>query len=120
MVALTPIRIYLAILATVIVTGVIGSMTLEGLTPLNAIYYVIVTVATVGYGDITPKTQAGRALAIFLILAGVGTFIAVFANVVETFVGRSEARERRHKVNMIIGVFFSEFGSEMLGMLSRA
>jgi hypothetical protein len=119
MVSLTPIRIYLAILAIVLVTGVIGFMAIEGLTPLNSVYYVIVTLATVGYGDITPKTTAGKAFAIFIILAGVGTFIAVFANVVENLVGRSEARERRRKGNMIIGVFFSEFGTEMLGRLAR-
>jgi hypothetical protein len=120
MATLSPIRIYLAILATVVVIGVLGFMAIEGLAPLDAAYYVVVTVATVGYGDITPKTAAGRILAIFLILAGVGTFVAVFANVVENFVGRSEARERRRKVNMIIGVFFSEFGTEMLGRLARA
>ena len=120
MATLSPLRIYLAILATVIVIGVIGFMAIEGLAPLDAAYYVVVTVATVGYGDITPKTAAGRVLAIFLILAGVGTFVAVFADVVENFVGRSEARERRRKVNMIIGVFFSEFGTEMLGRLARA
>jgi len=120
MVSTSSLRISLAILAIVIVIGVIGSMALEGLSALNAVYYVVATVATVGYGDIAPKTGAGRGLAIFLILAGVGTFVAVFADVVENFVGRSEARERRRKVNMIIGVFFSEFGTEMLGRLARA
>jgi voltage-gated potassium channel len=119
MASLTPIRVYVAVLALVIVIGVIGFMALEGLPPLDAVYYVIVTVATVGYGDITPKTAAGKVLDIFIIIAGFGAFVAVFANVVENLVERSEARERRRKVNMIIGVFFSEFGTEMLGMLTR-
>jgi voltage-gated potassium channel len=116
----SPIRIYLAILAIILVIGVIGFMILEGLTPLDSVYYVIVTVATVGYGDITAKTPAGKALAIFIIIAGFGSFVAVFANVVEKLVERSKARERRRKVNMIIGVFFSEFGTEMLGRLARS
>jgi voltage-gated potassium channel len=120
MVSLTPIRIYLAILAIVLGIGVIGFMAIERLPPLDAVYYVIVTVATVGYGDITPKTATGKVFAIFIIIAGFGSFVAVFANVVDNLVGRSEARERRRKVNMIIGVFFSEFGTEMLGMLARA
>jgi voltage-gated potassium channel len=120
MVSLTPIRIYLAILAIVLVIGVIGFMAIERLTPLDAVYYVVVTVATVGYGDITPQTPAGKALDIFIIIAGFGAFVAVFANLVENLVERSDARERRRKVNMIIGVFFSEFGTEMLQRLARA
>jgi hypothetical protein len=120
MASISPIRIYVTVLVLACLAGVIGSMAIEGLSPLDAAYYVIATIATVGYGDIAPKTPAGRALAIFLILAGVGSFIAVFANAIEILVGRSETRERRRKVNMIIGVFFSEFGTEMLGTLARS
>jgi hypothetical protein len=120
MASISPLRIYATILVLACLAGILGSMLIEGLSPLDAIYYVIATIATVGYGDITPKTAAGRALAILLILAGVGSFLAVFANSIEILVGRYESRERRRKVNMIIGVFFSEFGTEMLGRLARA
>lgn len=120
MASLSPTRIYLAVLAIVFLIGVLGFMAVEGLSPLDSVYYVVVTVATVGYGDITPRTAAGKVLGIFIIIAGFGSFVAVFANVVENLVDRSEARNRRRKVNMIIGVFFSEFGTEMLGRFSRA
>jgi hypothetical protein len=119
MASISPLRIYATILVLACLAGILGSMLIEGLSPLDAIYYVIATIATVGYGDITPKTAAGRALAILLILAGVGSFLAVFANSIEILVGRYESRERRRKVNMIIGVFFTEFGTEMLGRLAR-
>jgi len=118
MASVSPIRIYVTILVLACIVGVFGSMAVEGLSPLDAVYYVVATIATVGYGDIAPKTPAGRALAIFLILAGVGSFVAVFANTIEILVGRTETRERRRKVSMIIGVFFSEFGTEMLGSLA--
>ena len=116
--SVSPIRIYATVLALACIVGFLGSMALEGLTPLDAAYYVVSTIATVGYGDIAPKTSAGRVLAIFLILAGVGSFLAVFANAIEILVDRAGARERRRKVNMILGVFFSEFGTEMLGRLA--
>lgn len=42
-----------------------------GFTTLNAaVYWAIVTVSTVGYGDITPHTAAGRTIASVLILMG--------------------------------------------------
>ena len=40
-------------------------------TPLDVLYWWITTTATVGYGDITPKTQGGKLLVIVVVLAGV-------------------------------------------------
>lgn len=37
----------------------------------TSIYYLVVTVTTVGYGDITPTTMGGRAVATFLCILGV-------------------------------------------------
>ena len=40
----------------------------------DALWYVIVTMATVGYGDQYPVTNAGRLLGAFIIVVGVGIF----------------------------------------------
>lgn len=42
-------------------------------------YFVIVTLTTVGYGDVTPKTYNEKVLAIILILIGVFVFSAITA-----------------------------------------
>jgi hypothetical protein len=109
---------YLLILFTVLVLGTIAIMVVEGLSPFDAFYFVVVTIATVGYGDISPSDVYGRAVTIVIIIAGVGTFVAVFADMVETLLSREERRSRRRKINMIVGLFFSEFGTDMLRMLS--
>lgn len=46
----------------------------------DALWWAIVTVTTVGYGDIVPVTQAGRALALVLMIGGVALFGALTAN----------------------------------------
>jgi len=38
----------------------------------DAYYWSLITVSTVGYGDITPVTQEGKTLTMFLIIVGVG------------------------------------------------
>ncbi|MDD1658026.1 MAG: potassium channel family protein [Methanomicrobiales archaeon] len=113
------IRVYLLILVLVIIGGTLGMMLLEGLGPLDALYFVVVTIGTVGYGDITPQTTAGRILVVVLILAGVGAFVGVFANAIETLLERAERRERLRKIHMLIGVFFSEVGTDLLGRIAR-
>lgn len=49
------------------------------LDPINAIYFTIITIATVGYGDIIPQTAAQKLFAVSLALAGVGLIAYVFS-----------------------------------------
>lgn len=46
---------------------------------IDDFYFVIVTLTTVGYGDVTPKTYNEKVLAIILILIGVFVFSAITA-----------------------------------------
>lgn len=48
----------------------------EGWPLLNSAYFSVVTIATVGYGDLAPKTALGKAFTIFYIFAGIGVFVA--------------------------------------------
>jgi hypothetical protein len=43
---------------------------------VDAYYFCVVTLATVGYGDLTPKTTFGKIFTTFYILAGVGIITA--------------------------------------------
>ncbi|MDE1834672.1 MAG: NAD-binding protein [Candidatus Micrarchaeota archaeon] len=43
---------------------------------LEALYFTVVTISTVGYGDITPVTDAGRVFTITLIISGLSIFLS--------------------------------------------
>ena len=47
-------KIYLAVFTALLVVGILGFMIIEKLSLVDAIYFAIVTMATVGYGDIHP------------------------------------------------------------------
>ena len=47
---------------------------------LDALWWSVATVTTVGYGDVVPVTQVGRALAYVLMIGGIGLFSALTAN----------------------------------------
>ena len=93
-------------------------MSLEDLNLFDAFYYNIVTMSTVGYGDIHPTTPGGRIFAILIITLGGATFLGVVANATELLIARREAQNRRRKVNMVLGVFFSEIGYHLIDRFS--
>ena len=77
---LSPIQIAsLSAIFGVVLYGTVGAYGLRGqFLELDgwsdAVYYVVVTIATVGYGDITPVTAEARWFSLSIILFGTGAF----------------------------------------------
>ncbi|RPJ53132.1 MAG: two pore domain potassium channel family protein, partial [Methanobacteriota archaeon] len=114
------LRISVALLIGVTIAGIAGFMILEGLSFVDALYFCVVTLATVGYGDIHPVTAAGKALSIVLIIGGVGSFVGVVANSVELWVTRREKEAWLRKIGILIGIFYSEVGTPLLRIFVRS
>jgi voltage-gated potassium channel len=53
----------------------------EGRDTLDSFYATVVTLTTIGYGDITPHSNLGKALIAFFILCGVATVAYIVSNV---------------------------------------
>jgi voltage-gated potassium channel len=67
--------------------GTIGSYALRSQfgelgTWSDAVYYVIITIATVGYGDITPLTAEAKWFSLSVVLFGTGAFTAAIGSLV--------------------------------------
>lgn len=56
----------------VLFLGAIGFMYYEGLSLFDAFWLTLITVLTVGYGDVIPRTHEGKIFAMYLIPLGVG------------------------------------------------
>jgi len=59
-------------LVAVLVGGTIGYMVIEGWNLLDSLYMTVITVATVGFREVHPLSEAGHWFTIFLVFAGVG------------------------------------------------
>jgi hypothetical protein len=51
---------------------------LEGWNYLDALYFCVVSLATVGYGDYTPSTPGAKVFTIFYIINGIVILLALF------------------------------------------
>ena len=58
-------------LLAVLTVGTSGFMYLERMSPLDSLYMTVITLSTVGFGEINPLHTGGRTFVIFLIVFGV-------------------------------------------------
>ena len=61
-----------ALLTATAVAGAVGFMLVEGWSFGESLYMAVITVSTVGYGEVQPLSSAGRVLAVAVILVAVG------------------------------------------------
>jgi voltage-gated potassium channel len=62
----------LYVLVTIVSIGVVGYMVIERWSFIDALYMTILTITTVGYGEVHTLSQGGRIFSIFLMVGGVG------------------------------------------------
>jgi voltage-gated potassium channel len=70
----------LVIIAATVVASVEGGEGASIQSFADALWWAVVTITTVGYGDMVPITLAGRAVAFILMLGGIAFFSGVTAN----------------------------------------
>jgi voltage-gated potassium channel Kch len=63
------------------------------ITPIDAIWWSIVTIATVGYGDEVPVTNTGRIIGSIVIITGVALFSILIGFLSNRFVSTKEEKE---------------------------
>ena len=75
------------ILAIIIIFayGLLGSYFIMNLNINNSIYYTIITIATVGYGDIIPVTPLQKFFTTILALTGIGLIAYIFTIIITSF-----------------------------------
>ena len=84
---------FLLILLTV--AGTIGYVVIEDVSYFDALYMTIITVSTVGFGEIFPLGTGGRALSIVLVVLGLGLVLYTAVGAVEIFFANQPNRRRK-------------------------
>jgi voltage-gated potassium channel len=68
----------------------------EGFTMIDAFYFSSMSLATVGFGDLVPTTDAGKIFTVVYVLSGIGILVSFFtALAAKTLALQTERRRRR-------------------------
>ena len=70
----TKILIGMGLLFALIVSGVTGYMLIEGDSFLNALYMTVITISSVGFGEINKLSQGGKIFTMILIIFSFTTY----------------------------------------------
>ena len=78
----------------------------EGMKFQDALWWSFVTTTTVGYGDLSPATSAGRIVASFLMLVGIGLIGSLTSTITSFFLqNQSSYACDSEKVDMVIALY---------------
>lgn len=86
------LAISVVISIAIIFFGTLGYMAIEGWDLLDAFYMTVITLTTVGFGEIHELGRAGKAFTVVLILVGVGVILYIISMVAQ-FVVEGRIRE---------------------------
>ena len=111
-----------------ITLGALGFHHFENSDWLDSVYNATQTVTTVGYGDLPPKTRAGKLFAVFFMLFGVGTVLyaltvlaqaVIQSDIIETMDLRRKTREINKLKNHFIVCGAGRVGRRIIRQLQK-
>jgi voltage-gated potassium channel len=83
---ITQVIVSVCLSVALLAIGSLGYMLIEGWNFLDALYMTVITLATVGYGEVQSLSPTGRIFTLFLILMGVGYFLYVVGAIIQFLV----------------------------------
>ncbi len=69
----------IAILIIIILVGTYSYKNVEGWRTLDSLYFTVITITTIGYGDFAPATDTGKIITIIFPFLGIGIAFYLFS-----------------------------------------
>lgn len=113
--------ISIALFFILLAIGSLGYMVIEGWNFFDALYMTVITIATVGYGEVHRVSAPGRMFTLALIFLGVGYFLYVVGNFIQFLVeGRIRLILGRRKLDRQINKLKGHYIICGYGRMGRA
>ncbi len=91
-------RALLFLISIAVIVGTVFYRYTEGWSWLNSVYFTIITITTVGYGDFTPSTVLGKLFTMFYLMLSVGLLVGI-VSILSNHIIKQETRKTHEKLN---------------------
>ena len=81
-----------------VLTGSLFYWRFEDWTLIESLYFCVVTLTTVGYGDLSPTTSGTQIFTIIYILTGFGVLVALLTSVAQQYIAAKAAKGPRRRI----------------------
>ncbi|WP_425087280.1 potassium channel family protein [Stappia sp.] len=88
-------RAGLLLAVLVLFSGTVFYRTVEGWSWVDALYFSVMTAATVGTAHLAPQTDLGKLFTILFLFVGVGVFIALFAQITRALLNLEADKDKK-------------------------
>ena len=88
-------RTLIGIAATMLAVGTVVYRLVERISWLDAYYLSVITLTTVGYGDVTPQTPVGKIFTTFYIFIGAGILASFISYTSRRHLWMREQKQKR-------------------------
>ena len=114
------LKYVLLVSVSVILVGSVIMTYLEHMSFSDALWWSLVTVTTVGYGDLSPSTDVGRVVAAVLMVVGIGVIGSLSSSLTTYFLYPKERRTpSSERVDMVMTLYNSLTDEEKLAFLEQ-
>ena len=88
-------RLLLVLLLTLLVGATYFYWSIEGWSVIDALYFSVMTMSTIGYGDLVPTTPFSKVFTIVYALLSIGVFVSVVSKIVTVILAEKKAVRKR-------------------------
>jgi voltage-gated potassium channel len=91
-------RILLVVLLTLLLGSTCFYWSVEGWGFIDAQYFSVMTMSTIGYGDLAPTTTFSKIFTIIFALLSIGVFVAVVSKIVTIILAEKKAKKAGSRI----------------------
>lgn len=91
-------RALLTLVVIILGSGTVFYWRVEGWSVLDSLYFSVITLTTIGYGDLSPTTPASKIFTMCYILVGIGVLVVFVEKLARHAIeGRATKEDQRQK-----------------------
>lgn len=94
-------RVLVFIMLTILLSGIVFFSFVESWSIIDSLYFCVMTIATIGYGDLAPSSNLSKIFTIIMALGGIGVFVSILTKLAQAPTQKEIDKRHMHLNNKV-------------------